>query len=362
MSDKPKILLIHPGHGHSTADVYRGLHAGLRWAGADVITLEWDRMLQPLTAVTLGAITAGVIKEDKGDRLFDFMAFLASGDVFGVVIDAEVNAVIVVNGMLFPPSRARVLSKIGIPVVCYGTESPYFEDMERKFAPAYTHFFTQERTAVARFKDVQPSTFYLPMAYNLETHQPAPIDPDKYCDVAFVGGGFPERKDVLGGVDWTGIDVEIRGTLWGLDLQAEVGKYDFARGNRYTEGAIANDETSAWHRSARIALNMHRKMGYIETGTAVAAGTAESLGPRAYEIPAVGGFMLCDDERPEIRDVYGDSAATFRAWNSDDLSRQIRYWLRHDDERERRQQAQHEAVQPHHWGSRAQYLLETIFA
>lgn len=355
-----RILLVHPGHGHSSKDVFDGLHAGLIWAGAEVVTFEWDRMLQPLTAVTLGAIAAGIIKEEKGEALFNFMSWLASGDVTNVVIDAEVNAVVVVNGLLFPPSRARVLASIGIPVACYGTEAPYFESWEQQFARFYTHFFTQERTAVKRFQEHQPRTFYLPMAYNPETHQPMEKDPDRACDLVFVGGGFPERKRTIAGVDWSGIDHRILGTLWGLDLDQEVGKTDFARGNRYTEGAIPNEEASAWHRSAKIALNMHRRMGTIEGGNSVAAGSAESLGPRAYEIPAVGGFLLSDDERPELRDVYGDSAATFKAWDSDDLERQVRYWLGHPDARERVQAAQHEAVKLHHWGMRAKTLLEHI--
>ena len=43
--------------------------------------------------------------------------------------------------------------------------------------------------------------------------------------------------------------------------------------------------------------------------------------------------MFCDDERPELFDVLGDSAATFRAWDRDDPSRQLTYWLSHPDAR-----------------------------
>jgi hypothetical protein len=32
--------------------------------------------------------------------------------------------------------------------------------------------------------------------------------------------------------------------------------------------------------------------------------------------------MLCDDERPELKEIYGDCAATFKAWNSESLSRE----------------------------------------
>lgn len=213
-----------------------------------------------------------------------------------------------------------------------------------------------------RFADLDVPTTYLPMAYNPRLHIPGPPDPDKQCDVVFVGGGFPERKALLNAVDWTGIDRAIHGTLWGLDLEAEQEKRDFGRGSRYTEGAIPNEMTTAWHRSAKVALNLHRQMTFIERNLPFPAGHAESLGPRSYEIPASGGFLLSDDERPEIADVYGDAAAVFRAWNAADLERQLRYWLSHPGERERKQQAQHEAVRPHHWGNRARVLLENLFA
>lgn len=355
-----KILVIHPGHGHSTADVYEGLCAGFEMIGIDVVRFAWGQMLRPLTAAVLGAVQGGVVKEQDAEKLHQFMCFLAGADALAVAAEQAVEAVLVVNGLLFPPSRAGLMKQIGIPIACYGTEAPYFAATEREIAPYYSHWFTQERTAVRDYADLDVPVTYLPMAYNPRLHQPGPVDPDRACDVTFVGGGFPERKALLSGVDWTGIDATIHGTLWGLDLQQERGKFDFSRGTRYTEGAIPNELTSVWHRSAKVALNLHRKMSYIETGTAIAPGQAESLGPRAYEIPACGGFMLSDDERPEIRDVYGESAATFRAWDAADLSRQLRYWLTHPDERERRRQAQAEAVTPHHWGNRAKVILEHL--
>ena len=361
-----KILLCHPGHGHSTANVYDGLCTGFEMNGVEVVRFAWGEMLRPLTILTICAEESGKLKDGAAEHIHQFLCYLAGADALAVAAEHEVNAVLVVNGLLFPPSRAGLMKKIGIPIACYGTESPYFEKTEREIAPFYSHWFTQERTAVKRFSDLDVPVTYLPMAYNPQLHQPGPHDPDKRCDVVFVGGGFPERKALLNGVDWTGIDRAIHGTLWGLDLSQEQGRHDFGRGTRYTEGAIPNELTTAWHQSARIALNMHRKMTYIEQNTPFPVGHAESLGPRAYEIPACGGvgefggFMLSDDERPEIHDVYGDAAATFKAWDSADLERQIRWWLRHDRYREEWAYAQHEAVQPHHWGNRAKTILECL--
>ena len=354
-----KILVCHPGHGHSTSDVFVSLCNGLADAGAEVITFEWDRMLRPLTVLAIAAEEAGKVKPGKAEQLHQFMAYNASADIWGMLIEAEANAVVVVNGLLFPPSRAAQIAKIGIPVACYGTEAPYFEQTELEMAPFYTHWFTQERTAVARYRRVNPKTFYLPMAYDARRHT-REGGSAAAGDVTFIGGGYPERKQLLAGVDWTGIDFTCHGTLWGLDLDAEQGQRDFARGTRYTEGAIPNGITTALHRSAKIALNMHRKMTFIEARGEIVPGTAESLGPRAYEIPACGGFQLIDDERPEVWDVFGESAATFKAWDSASLEREVRYWLTHPDERERTRRAQYEAVLPHHWEARARMLLEYL--
>lgn len=351
-------MVVHPGASHSTSDVFDGMCAGLAWAGAEVIPFQWGEMLRPFTALAHVAIEHGAFTDEQAQKLHAFCMYVASGDSISSAIDSMVDAVIVVNGLMFPPSRVAILQKLSMPVACYGTESPYFDEQERQIAPFYDHWFTNERTSVKRFAELT-SASYLPHAWNPATHQLRAVDPERRCDVTFVGGGFPERKALLQGVDWTGIDHTIHGTLWNIDLATEQGASDFARGDRWTEGAIPNEMTSAWHRSAKVALNLHRKMGYIEQGNSVAAGS-ESLGPRAYEIPAVGGFMLIDNERPEAHDVYGESAATFTAWDSASLQRELRYWLTHDDARERTQKAQHEAVQAHHWGIRAKQILETI--
>lgn len=346
-----RVMVCHPGHTHSTSDVFDGLCAGLALNDVEVVPFQWDRPLQVLGALVIGAQAGGMVKPHKAEDAMRFISWLAAADAISLAIDQHVDAAIVVNGLLFPPDRARVLSQLGIPVACYGTEAPYFLKEEQAIAPFYTHWFTNERTCV---KDFGPHATYLPHAYNPALHQPGAVDPAKAVDAVFIGGGYPERRALLDGQG-----VTTRGTLWHLDLDAEIGKSDHGRGARYAEGAIPNEETSAWHRSAKVALNLHRRMTYLETGGAVAAGS-ESLGPRAYEIPAVGGFQLIDNERAEVHEVFGDSAATFRAWDRADLAHQLRYWLTHDDARERQQRAQADAIRPHHWGTRANTVLETI--
>jgi spore maturation protein CgeB len=344
--------------------VYDGLAAGFAANGVEVVPFRWHKTLELMNMLVTGSVASGLVNTKKSEDMLKFATNLAAADALAYALEYQVDAVLCITGTLFPPQRADLLRKLGIPVACYGTEAPYFLDLERVLAPHYDYWFTQERTAVPALQAAMPNhhAFYLPMAYNPETHQPAPIDVGMHADVVFVGGGYPERKQLLDAVDWSDIDLVKLGTLWDVDIpairaeQLELGS--FARKTDLGKNSIPNTETSAWHRSARIALNMHRQMTFIECDRPI--GKAESIGPRAYEIPAVGGFCLSDDERPELFDVYGDSAATFKAWDAADLERQVRYWLSHDDEREAKQRAQFEAVQPHTWTARASQILETI--
>lgn len=359
-----KILLIHPGHTFSTADVYDGLLVGLREAGVEVVEFRWGNILRTLGTLINAGVMQGVVSKENAPKLQEWAGWLAAGDTLTQALEQNIDAALVINGMLFPPDRVIRLRRLGVPVACYGTEAPYFMDAETAIAPAYSHWFTQERKCVDHFSDYVP-TIYLPMAYNPATHQPAPPDVDHTCDVVFVGGGYPERKTLLDGADWNGVNLRTLGTLWDIDLDAE--RERFAQTNdrpgqsqTYSAGAIANTETTKWHQGAAISLNIHRTMTYVETLAQIDPTAAESVGPRAYEIPAVGGFQLCDDARSELFDIYGDSAATFRANDSADLSRQVRYWLAHPDARERTRAAQFEAVRPHTWTARARTVLEAL--
>lgn len=343
-----KLLLIHSGHAFSTSDVYDGMAWGLRANGVEVVEYRWDRHLTTLNILAAAGVAQGAIAREKYEDVLKFMALLASADSLTTAVEHEVEAVLVINGILFPAQRAATFASIGLPVACYGTEAPYLIDRELHQAQGYTHWFTQERRCVKRFPI--PTT-YLPMAYHPEHHHPAPPDPAKEADLAFVGGGYPERKALWEGVNWTGIDARRFGTLWHLD--ALTPDADLSAGN------IPNTETTRWHQSARIGLNLHRRMAE-PGGAPIPAGAGESLGPRPYEIAACGTLLLSDDERPELRDVFGDSAATFRAWDAADLERQARYWLAHPDARDRRAAEQYAAVQPHHWGNRARTVLETL--
>ena len=92
---------------------------------------------------------------------------------------------IVVNGILFPPSRARLLQKPQIPVVCFGTEAPYFLKTGRT-SRRFTCIIYGMNGVAAGFPNAQ----FALMPPNPATHQPGP-DADKAVDAAFVAAAIP---------------------------------------------------------------------------------------------------------------------------------------------------------------------------
>ena len=344
------VLLVHPGASFSTADVHVGMKAGLEANGVRVVEFRLDVNLTFFNRV----ITTAIEHEILNDSVNNYqMACRGLGDM---AIHFAPDAVMVVSGGNLHPMAVATLRELAaqrkrpFKTGIYYTESPYFGAHETSTAGLYDVVFTNERRAVADFRRYNPASYYLPHAYNPAVHRPGPPDPEKRSDVFFVGTGFDERKALFNGVDWAGIDFRLLGYGWN----------GFEADTLNPAGVTDNADTARYYHSAAICLNQHRTTTTWGSGAHIDAGAAESVGPRAYEIAACGAFQLCDDSRPELGEIFGDAAATYRAGDSADLGRQIHWWLNHPDARAEWASAQHAAVQPHTWAVRAADILTTL--
>jgi spore maturation protein CgeB len=350
MSDQPVVMLIHPGAMFSTHDVYTGLKAGLEANGVKVSEMRLDAQL----GFFGGIVDIGIANDVIQNPVNTFL--LAGAEAIAQAVSVEPDAVIAVSGTNFHMQRAMQLRILAAqrrkPMIMaiYCTESPYFA-VESKFASVYDVVFTNERTALERFPHNE-RVYYLPHAYNPAVHYPGAVERDKQCDAFFVGTGFDERKALFDGVDWTDIAFVKKGYLWdGTDEKANVIN---------PLNVTGNEEVVGWYRSSKVNINHHRTTKTYGSGDHIGLADAESLGPRAYEIAACGGFQLCDDNRAELFDVFGSAAATYRHGNSHSLEVAIRDWLRYEGRREEFAQAQHEAIQPHSWDKRAAQVLDIL--
>lgn len=333
------VTVVFPGHAFSTIDVATGLCAGLRASGVAVHEYPLHTTLETMEVLVGAAKAQGAPDGEVPDP-----RLLAVAGIPGFVMAKQTPWVIVVHGLLVPPSIPATLRRGGYRTAVLLTESPYQMDEERLTAAAYDVAFTTERLAVAALR--HPAAYHLPHAFNPAVHTPdgpraAP------CDVFFCGTRYPERDALLSGVDWSGIDVCDRSLT-----------YTLAPGAPMPE-PLDNAAVAAHYRSARISINMHRQIVHPAGDAVIAPGSAASLNPRAYEIPACGGFMV-SDTRADLDAVFAGSVPVYS--DSASLEGMLRYYLAHPAERDALAARQQCLVQSHTWTARASDVLGILAA
>lgn len=334
-----RIVLVHSGHGFSTLNVGEGIAAGLRANGVDVFEYPLHRTFEAMELLIGAAKMMGIAPEGG----YPDPTELGTMGIPGYVMAKRADLVLFVHGLNIPASIPETLRRGGYRTALLCTESPYETDREANAAQFYEWVFTNEKAAVSRFTFNRPDrVHYLPHAYNPQTHTPdgAHAEP---CDVFFCGSRYPERDALLNGVDWSGIAL--------VDKTIDYQRQDKAKA---LSQVVPNAQAAAHYRSAKISLNHHRQVGDFHTHTTIVPGSAASLNPRAYEVPACGGFLI-SDARAELTDVFGDSVPTYT--DSASLERLIRYYLAHNDERRALAARQHAAVAAHSWTFRARSML-----
>lgn len=329
------ITVVSSGHGHSTYDVFTGLCAGLRACGVTVHEFPLHTTLETMELL-VGAAKMMELSPPGG---YPDPVVMASATIPGFVMAKRTPWVVFVHGLNVPATIPATLRRGGYKTAVLLTESPYQLDEERLCAAPYDVVLTTERNAVGMFG--RSHVYHLPHAWNPEVHTPegerAPA-----CDVFFCGTRYPERDALLNGVDWTGIDVVDKSIT-------------YERGEAPKDLSFLDNATVAtYYRSARISLNHHRQIAHPVHGGTIEAGLAHSLNPRAYEVPACGGFLI-SDARAELDDVFAGSVPTFT--DSASLEGMLRYYLTHEDERRGFAARQFAAVQRHSWTVRADQLL-----
>lgn len=327
-----KVLVVESGHGFSTLDVHRGLCAGLRANGVEVVEYPLMDTLESMDLLVGAARLIDISPPGGYPDVFQ----MASMGIPGMAMAKGVEAVIFVHGLNVPASIPATLRRGGYTTALLCTETPYQIEQERQIAQFYDLVFTNDRAGARLFDLNRPDTVhYLPHAYRPDLHTPDG-EMTEPCDVFFVGTRFPERAALLDGVDWAGINLCERTIDYGKD-KAEV-----------LAQITPNERTAAHYRTARISLCHHR---------ADPTGLAESLNPRCYEVPACGGFLI-SDVRAELFDIFGDAVPTYT--DSASLETLVRYFLAHPAERDTLAARQRAAIVPHTWTERARDMLGVL--
>jgi spore maturation protein CgeB len=339
-----RIGLLYPAQPTSNFDVAKGYAAAFRKLGHRVKEIEYHKLFMMWSEYyRFFGLIQGVEEYSYTDE--DIIKSASINAIIKIMEDAP-DLVVVIDGTNFHPAGWFWITKLqqlsNTKVVIVGTESPY-QDRGVALVSQYADVaYTNERTSSER-----TGIKYLPTAYSQLKHYPTTVPDTLRHDVVFIGSGFQERIEMLSGVNWDGIDF----AMWGhypIDHDHPLAPY-------YKGAQIPNERAAIMYSGAKISLNLNRTS--VDYDGEMHIPEAESMSPRAYEIPACGGFMI-SEYRPEVLDIFGDMVPVFRT--SEELEHRIRYWLDREEERRELADRMRTCVHGHSYTDRAKVILQDI--
>ncbi len=349
-----RILLVYPGHAVSTIDVAEGYEAALMELGHCVQAYEYH------AAIHFYGVSIEYYRQEYDDGFAPFddaYMVLASEHVAIDAVDFVPDVVLIVNGFMLHRRAYDLLHRLQLPLALLLTESPYLDRqqvvmMEKgHIAAAFTNDLLSVEPLFEQSAGVR--TVYLPHSYRAKRHRPRKEPPGRYStDVFFHGTLWPERVALLEPL----LDLPYNVAIAGIDPELK----DVEDTQKLAGTMIHNEELAFWYNGTKIAINHNRTtIGTDCDGNWLhIEEDCHSLGPRAFEISACGTFQLCDNKRPELEEVFGDSVATYA--DKEDLLAKVDYFMTHEDEREEMAQEALTRVQDCSFVRRAEEILVPV--
>src|SRR3990167_5616061 len=295
------------------------------------------------------------------------------------------------------PKYAKALSMLNIPMVNYNVDMP-------------THWFRQIRTAkyfdivlcahqnnMGHLKKYAKKVLYFPMAAQQSHLIYTASQLEKKYDVTFLGMAYPYRQQILSELIKSDIPLFIFGKNWNSDQSnvyvkniSETLYYMFhyawprfkAEGlislwkaflNRFClkhdtkpipfipqkaiKGVLSQTELSALFYQSKINIGFTRYANFHHNKP----GQCQ-MKLRDFEVPMAGGFYLVE-KAPGYEQEFIDGEEVVTWKTTADLLEKIRYYLKHDIERDAiALRGQKRALQDHTWEKRFNILfVELVF-
>jgi spore maturation protein CgeB len=253
---------------------------------------------------------------------------------------------------LSPVNRDALLSvgQLGVKRFNYLTDDPWNPaHRARWFFEALPHYDTVFSPRRANMIELEAAgcrnVEYLPFGYDPELfypEQPANEAEAQYfdSDVAFAGGADQERVDYMRPLISAGIKLGLYGSYWE--------RYPETR--QYTRGQADIRTVRLALTNARISLCLVRRQN------------RDGNSMRTFEVPAVGGCMLCEDTQ-EHRDIFGDYGAVVTDFGTiNEMVEKTQWLLDQSEERMRLAHAAHRIVttEGHTYSDRLRFMLHSI--
>lgn len=343
-----RILVVAPGPSFSVADVQHGWEKALAKQGHEVRTYNLDDRMRFYGAVRIPGDDGEPKKLDAHE-----VVRLATEPLGNAIWRLWPDIIFVVSGFFMQDELWEVLKARPHKTVLLCTESPY-EDVvqyERMMTWQPDMMLLNDPQNIERFRQDHNNVWYAPHAYDPEVHCPGPGLPELATDFSFVGTGYRSRLEFFSRVDWRGIDASFAG-MWqmagGTCLEPFV--------IHPLEECFDNDEAVDLYRSSKVSANLYRARDGGNEAHDPRLGEGWAVGPREIELAATRTFFL-REPRPEGDELL-PMLPTFES--ADEFTDKLRYYLKHDDEREDAARRAQEAVADRTFDAHARHLMQHL--
>lgn len=215
--------------------------------------------------------------------------------------------------------------------IVIATEDPHTFDPLKKKLDKIDYYFSNERVIGNNKK--YKNTYYCPTAGDPNECGRIPTEhlDEKYkSDILFLGAIYPNRRKLLESiipfVEKYKLNFKVCGHVHYLPKKSPLWKYVF------DTRTIPHQETIRYYNGAKIVLNILRDTTWnprTKSGKNPynrSKFNAESLNPRAYEVPLCQSFMLLEDIRAEAREIFTENEVGF--FNDEEsLRKKLKHFL-----------------------------------
>jgi spore maturation protein CgeB len=234
--------------------------------------------------------------------------------------------------------------------VAYLMDDNWRMDFAEQWVTRFHYFTTPHTWTERRWRERGFGNVILsPFAYDDSTYQKKELE--KIYPVSFVGGFHPYRAWLIKRLRTAGIEVAVWGNAWPQGVLPQSRMIEV-----FNQSKINLNLTDSVSWDLRYLLSSHWAVRNLRASRK----RGEQTKGRNFEIPGCGGFQLsyyAEDLEKHFR--ISDEVAIYH--DEDDLLEKVRYYLRHDDEREEIAQAGHaRAASEHTFAHRFQDLVRRI--
>lgn len=236
------------------------------------------------------------------------------------------DVVVFVSGFFTTAGLLDLCRKRNFKVVMLNTESPYQEDAQLTRSQFADLTLLNDPANLSLYDQADIPALYVPHAYRPAVHYPANRKLSQpLFDLTFIGTAFKSRIEFFERMDLTGVNALIAGSDWGdlpetSPLAPHIG---IEHGSK--NDCVNNTDTADFYRDSKMGINFYRR----ESEEEHAGDVGIAMGPREVEMAACGLPFLRDPREEGDRVLH--MLPTFAS--PEDASEQLKWWIKHDDER-----------------------------